>query len=108
MKHEISKDSAEIEQAIQEKGLEAPRLNPEYINSRIAKVIYSYPEGTLTLCTLVLVNGYKVTGEADCVSADNYDKEIGNKIAKGKAVEQIWPLEGYLLKQKLYEDKGEG
>ena len=34
---------------------------------------------------------------------ENYNEEIGNKIARENAREKVWLLEGYLLKQKLYE-----
>jgi hypothetical protein len=59
--------------------------------------------GLLTFCVLVLRNGFTVTGESACVSPENFDAEIGRKVARQKAVEKIWPLEGYLLKQRLHE-----
>ena len=58
---------------------------------------------TLTFCVLILKNGFTVTGESACASPDNFDAEIGKKIAYQNAREKIWMLEGYLLKQKLYE-----
>lgn len=57
----------------------------------------------LTFCVLVLRNGFTVTGESACASPENFNQEIGNKIARTNAREKIWALEGYLLKQKLYE-----
>lgn len=56
---------------------------------------------TLTFCTLVLKNGYVVTGEAACVDPKSYNEEIGNKVARTKAIEKIWPLMGYELKSIL-------
>jgi hypothetical protein len=44
-----------------------------------------------------------VIGESSCVSAKNFDQAIGRKIAKDNAKDKIWALEGYLLKQKQYE-----
>ena len=58
----------------------------------------------LTVCVIALENGFTVTGESDCVSPENYDKEIGENIAFANARDKIWQLEGYLLKQKLYEE----
>ena len=122
-----------IEQEIQSKGLNAPRLTPEDIDSVIQSVHFftagdgyagalasseefnSLPEGErfiinppqqldlLTFCVLILKNGFTVTGESACASPDNFDAEIGKKIAYQNAREKIWMLEGYLLKQKLYE-----
>lgn len=51
----------------------------------------------LTFCVLVLRNGFTVTGESACVSPENFDAELGRKIARQKAVEKIWPLMGYEL-----------
>ncbi len=57
----------------------------------------------LTFCVLVLRNGFTVTGESACASPENFDAEIGRKIARENAVQKIWPLMGYALKQKLHE-----
>lgn len=95
------------EQMIQEKGLNAPRLNPEHIDSIINKVEYHVFGGTqLTVCCMTLKNGFTVTGESACASPENFNKEIGEKIAFDMARNKIWALEGYLLKQKLHEEKG--
>ena len=57
----------------------------------------------LTFCVLALKNGFTVTGESACASPENFDADIGRKIARENAVEKIWLLEGYLLKQHLHE-----
>ena len=59
----------------------------------------------LTFCVLTLKNGFTVTGESACASSENFDAEIGRKIARENAVNKVWMLEGYLLKQRLYEEK---
>jgi hypothetical protein len=51
---------------------------------------------------LVLRNGYTVHGHSAPASPDNFDVEIGRKIARQKAVEQIWPLMGYALREQLH------
>lgn len=60
----------------------------------------------LTFCVLVLSNGFIVTGESACVSPENFNAEIGRKIARQNAMDKVWPLMGYALKQKLYEAAG--
>ncbi|MCY1362259.1 hypothetical protein D3C81_1894390 [compost metagenome] len=55
----------------------------------------------LTFCVLVLRNGFTVTGESACASPENFDAEIGRKIARQNAVAKIWPLMGYELRSKL-------
>ena len=55
----------------------------------------------LTFCVLVLRNGFTVTGESACASPENFDAEIGRKIARANAVQKIWPLMGYALRTQL-------
>ena len=57
----------------------------------------------LTFCVIVLRNGFTVTGESACASPENFDAELGRKIARANAVNKIWPLMGYALKQRLHE-----
>lgn len=59
--------------------------------------------GLLTFCVLVLKNGFTVTGESACASPENFDDELGRKIARQNAVDKMWPLMGYALKQKLFD-----
>jgi len=59
--------------------------------------------GLLTFCVLVLRNGFTVTGESACASPENFDAEIGRKIARENAVNKLWPLMGYALKQQLHD-----
>ena len=92
------------EQMIQEKGLNAPRLTPQLIDEAIVdEAYYVFPGTTTTICRLTLKNGYSTIGESAAVSLANFDEEIGRKIARENARDKIWVLEGYLLKQKLFE-----
>lgn len=92
-----------IEKEIQDKGLTAPRLTPDLIDAAILKEDYHVFEGSqLTVCCLTLQNGFTVTGESACASPENFNAEIGRKIARSNARDKIWALEGYLLKQKLF------
>jgi hypothetical protein len=112
----------DIEQEIQAKGLTAPRVTPDHINSIIvSQHFFTAHEGVkgncgehyaeqfdsslklLTFCVLVLANGFTVTGESACASPENFDPEIGCKIARENAIQKVWMLEGYLLKQRLHE-----
>lgn len=61
----------------------------------------------LTFCVLVLENGYTVVGQSACVSKDNYDPEIGRKVARDNAINQMWPLLGYELKTQMMLREGE-
>ncbi|WEI17129.1 Gp49 family protein [Acinetobacter proteolyticus] len=111
----------QIEQEIQDKGLNAPRLTPDHIDSKIKAIRYlsgdvepAYTHedysankdkstACLTICILTLENGFTVTGESACASPENFNKLLGQKIAFENARNKIWQLEGYLLKEKLYQ-----
>lgn len=105
-----------IEQEIQAKGLTAPRVTPADIEANIVSAHYftaadavAYNAGgpsvvpepslyLLTFCVLVLRNGFTVTGESACASPENFDAEIGRRIARENAVQKVWPLMGYQLR----------
>lgn len=114
------KDDNAIEQEIQAKGLTAPRITLADIEANIASEHYftaddgvngssgdrvrygtSHPLGLLTFCVLVLRNGFTVTGESACASPENFDAELGRKIARQNAVSKVWSLMGYELRSKL-------
>jgi Phage protein (N4 Gp49/phage Sf6 gene 66) family len=117
-----------IESEIQAKGLTAPRITPADIEASILSTHYfTADQGArhaflddmagnepsrmheplnpalclLTFCVLILKNGFTVTGESACASPENFDAEIGRKIARANAVQKIWPLMGYALQERL-------
>jgi hypothetical protein len=48
-----------------------------------------------------LTNGFIVTGESAAASPENFDEEIGRKIARDNARNKIWAFEGYTLRNYL-------
>lgn len=44
---------------------------------------------------------FTVTGESACASPENFNAEIGRKIARQKAIDKIWPLLGFRLRDRL-------
>ena len=100
----MSKDEQAIEAEIQAKGLNAPRLSPEKIDAVLTGEDYHvFPGTTLTVCCLKLRNGFTVTGESAAASPENFDVELGKKIARSNARDKIWALEGYALRERLAE-----
>lgn len=92
----------DIEKEIQDKGLTAPRVTPADIESVIVSEQYHVFKGTtFTSCLLTLKNGFTVHGESACVSPENFDAELGRKIARDNAKNKIWMLEGYALRERL-------
>lgn len=122
----VPSSEAAVEEEIQAKGLTAPRITPEHLDAQIVSVNYfvpgdvlamqsaaagynniaiAAPLACLTICVLVLANGFTVTGESACASPANFDAELGRKIAFRNARDKIWALEGYLLRTQLHEAK---
>ena len=98
----MSRNEQAVELEIQAKNLNAPRLTPEDIDATVAgEDYYVFPGTTLTVCCLKLKNGFVVTGESAAASPENFDAEIGKKIARSNARDKIWALEGYLLREYL-------
>jgi hypothetical protein len=54
----------------------------------------------LTVCLLVLRNGFTVIGKAAPASEANFNRDLGQKFAYEDAVRQVWPLMGYALRQR--------
>lgn len=110
----------QIEQEIQAKGLTAPRVTPAdveaeivsehyftaYHGAKYARITRDEPQHgeqlkLLTFCVLVLRNGFTVTGESACASPENFDADIGKRIARANAEQKVWPLMGYALRNEL-------
>lgn len=113
-----------IGQMIEDKAMTAPRITPAAIQANIVGEYYFTAQEAvqatlhkqdeltrmtgahgelqlLSFCVLVLKNGFTVTGESACASPENFDAEIGRKIARQNAEQKIWPLMGYELCSKL-------
>lgn len=111
-----------LEREIQAKANNAPRVTPADIEAEIVSVhyfvasdairhenaVHEHKDGwklggtqLLTFCVIQMSNGFTVTGESACASAENYSAEIGRSIARENAVNKIWPLMGFRLRDKL-------
>jgi len=95
-----------IEQEIQSKGLTAPRITPSDLEANISDVEIvkhvSKSGQVLRWAVITTNNGYAVVGKPSCsVSSANDNAELGEKIAVSNSKDEMWPLMGYALKQKL-------
>ena len=80
-------------------------IDTQYIQSRIKDVTYHrIPGTTATICNIEMANGFSVRGESACVDPKNFDEAIGRKIAYDNAFDKLWPLEGYLLAERLSKE----
>lgn len=101
-------DEQAIEKELQSRGLDAPRLSPERIDSVIVSEEFHIFHGKHMVCCLTLLNGFTVTGESAVVSPENFREDIGIRLSRQKAREKVWGLEAYLLQQKVAEGRIDG
>lgn len=105
----------ELEDIQQKRNLTAPRVTLADLQANIAGENYftlgaacealgqPAPANShvFTVCVLTLKNGFIVLGESAPASPNNFDFELGKKIARDKAIDKVWPLMGYALKDRL-------
>ena len=112
----MNTDTPVTESELNERAV-APRVTKEIFDDSIASVHFINagdaildststdvpppPLFLLTICVIVMKNGFTVTGESACASPENYQKDIGERISLEKAKEKMWPLLGYALKDHL-------
>jgi hypothetical protein len=123
--------SCSVESEIQALGRNAPRITPMDIEKNIVQEWYFTAEegvagsaggpaqlsalirdghvgepsshlSRVTFCVLVLTNGFVVTGSSAAVSLEGFDKDIGRQVARNNAIDQVWPLMGYALREQLH------
>jgi len=82
----------------------APRVKHEEIHAEVSLVEYAYV-GLMTLCVLTLHNGFKIVGQSSCASAENYNKEWGEKFALRDAERQIGQFLGFRICEQRYKEK---
>lgn len=50
-----------------------------------------------------LPSGFTVTGRGACIDPANFDLEVGRRVAREDAANQLWQLEGYLKQNELHK-----
>ncbi|MGQ1156725.1 Gp49 family protein [Acinetobacter baumannii] len=97
------------EQELSEKSV-APRVTKAQIDAMMGRVTYTVeqrPGGTTSTFVHAFLDGkfFLATGFSACVNAENFDAEIGERIARSNAEKlaenKLWELEGYRLFTKI-------
>lgn len=83
------------------------KITERHVKDTVQQVDWLKPLGNpkMTICVMTLRNGNSVVGISACVDPANYDENIGRQIASKKALDKIYELEGYLLAQRMMEEK---
>jgi hypothetical protein len=99
-------DSLQIGDALAASVQKTPnRVTLDSMLAKIATEEYLTPSVMphLTICVIVLKNGFSLVGKSAPADAGNFDAEVGRKFAREDAIRQMWPLEGYVLRERLME-----
>lgn len=85
---------------------EAPKVTLQDVEDAIIGETYTLlPNGRTTVCQLTLLDngdsGFTVEGTSACVSKALYNEELGNKIARQRALDKVWMVKGYELALEL-------
>lgn len=84
--------------------LPVPRLTDAYLETLIVhEDYYHYPGTRVTVCCLVVENGFSITGEAVCANPNQFDFTAGKRQARRNTLKRLKEYEHYLLRQRLYE-----
>jgi hypothetical protein len=62
-------------------------------------------QGTMTICTLELASGFKLVGTSACLNDDDFNDTIGRQVARQKAFDRLWELEGYHRKATAHAEQ---
>lgn len=77
------------------------KLSQSDIEGKIKDVDYLNTQ-QLTFAIVTVENGFQVAGQAGVIDPERFDFKIGSKVAKQRAISELWQLEGYLAKEKDY------
>lgn len=98
-------DDATLKQKLEDSP--APRVTEDDINKKIKEKEFTRINSTVTVCNIILDNGFSVRGESACVDPANYNEEIGQHYAEVDARRKLWPLFGFMLAEDLYREKSQ-
>ena len=96
-------NNEEVEKEVQSRGLTAPRVTLQDVDAAaVLKQFHRFESTTVTVCCLTLANGFCVVGESAAASPENFDEELGRKIAEDCAKDKLWMLLGFRLRDELH------
>lgn len=79
------------------------RISLDSIIAKIEHIDYINPHRHphMTIALVTLTTGYVIIGKSVPADPLNFDASLGQKFAYEDAIRQIWPMEAYLLRDKM-------
>lgn len=96
-----------------------PRISLAYLEGEIEQIWYTTAdrciseratlraaEGlkVMTLCFILMKNGFISVGDSTPASPENFNPDLGRKLAYDQALRKLWPILGYELRTRLMRD----
>lgn len=79
------------------------RVSLDSMEKKIVHAEYIHPDTIphMTICVMMLTNGFALVGKSAPADPENFDEKLGMKFAYEDALRQMWPLEAYLLRERM-------
>lgn len=101
----MRRDRDKIELEMANKGLTGPHITKEMIDDEVVKeAFYQFPETTVTVACLTTRNGFTLVGQSACADPDNFDEEMGRRLAYEDAKDKLWALLGFRLRDFIHKE----
>lgn len=79
-----------------------PSISREMVEDFIRETEVVTMGGKTTVVRAVLRNGFEIVESSACVSAENYDEQLGAEICMEKIRDKVWMLLGFLLQTAVH------
>lgn len=87
-----SRSREELQQLFEEDG-KTLYVTTEMVDNEILTARYYHFDGTtVTVCCIILQNGFTSVGKSACANPDNFDPILGRELAYDDAKQQIFAL----------------
>lgn len=80
----------------------APSISQQMVDDFIKETEVITMGDKTTIVRAVLRNGFELVESSSCVSAENYDQELGASICLEKIRDKVWFLLGFLLQTAVH------
>jgi hypothetical protein len=80
-------------------------MNVDVIKAISKEQYHTFPDTHMVVCCMTLKNGYHVIGESYCVHPDLWDERVSQRVARGDALNKVWTLGEYAMKDRIYREK---
>lgn len=81
---------------------DAPSISQEMVDDFIREVEVTTMGERTTVVRAVLRNGFVLVESSSCVSAENYDEQLGADICLSHIKDKVWMLLGFLLQTAVH------